>query len=97
MDGRGPGLCHEDWAGCAEFPGTQASRSGVYNTGDFNSNLTLSERRAQSFVSALRDDFDIANDCLAAIGAGELASVTDNESDYGKSLNIKVELFVINN
>lgn len=66
------------------------------NTGDFQSNLALSRRRAESIVTALKDDFDIASDRLAPVGAGELAAVADNNSDFGRSQNRRVELVVIN-
>jgi len=66
------------------------------STGDFNSNLALSERRAQSIVNALTSDFDIASDRLAAVGAGELAAVGDNNTEFGRSQNRRVELVVIN-
>lgn len=66
------------------------------NTGDFQSNLELSKRRAESIVKALKDDFDVSADRLAPVGAGELAAVADNNSDFGRSQNRRVELVVIN-
>lgn len=66
------------------------------DTGNFNSNLALSQRRAASVVAALKDDFGIAPERLAAVGAGELAAIADNASDFGRSQNRRVELVVIN-
>lgn len=65
------------------------------DTGAFDYNLDLSQRRAESIVSALQTDFDIAGERLAAVGVGELSPVASNDTDFGRSQNRRVELVLI--
>jgi outer membrane protein OmpA-like peptidoglycan-associated protein len=65
------------------------------NTGDYNHNIDLSGRRAQSIVNAMVNDYDIDPTRLAAVGVGPLAPIETNNTDYGRSQNRRVELVVI--
>lgn len=65
------------------------------NTGAFQYNMDLSQRRAQAIVQALQDDFDVANERLAAVGVGPLAPIDNNTTESGRSQNRRVELVVI--
>ena len=64
------------------------------NTGDFNYNLQLSERRAKALVDALAKN-GIAADRLAAVGVGPLSPVASNDTPEGRAQNRRVELVVI--
>ena len=66
------------------------------NTGDFQYNMGLSERRAQAIVSALRKDFGIGPERLVGVGVGPVAPITSNATDEDKAQNRRVELVVIN-
>lgn len=80
----------------AAFPDLKLAVVGhTDNTGDFNYNKSLSERRAQSIVDALNKDFDIEPSRLAAVGVGELTPMATNDTDFGRSENRRVELVVI--
>ena len=62
------------------------------NQGQDAYNLDLSQRRAQAIVAALRGDYGIAPDRLAAAGLGASAPVAGNDTDAGRALNRRVEL-----
>jgi len=62
------------------------------STGDFAHNVTLSEARAKTVVTALTTRFGIAANRLSAHGVGPLAPVTSNATDDGKARNRRVEL-----
>jgi len=64
------------------------------NTGNFNYNIKLSQRRAQSFVNGLIKD-GINADRLAAVGVGPLNPVATNDTDEGRAQNRRVELVLI--
>ena len=66
------------------------------NTGDFQYNMGLSERRAQAIVSALRKDFSVGPERVVGVGVGPLAPITSNATDEDKAQNRRVELVVIN-
>ncbi len=64
--------------------------------GRFTHNLTLSERRANSVVSALVRDYGIPSAMLVARGVGPLAPKASNLSETGRSMNRRVELVPAN-
>jgi outer membrane protein OmpA-like peptidoglycan-associated protein len=64
------------------------------NTGDFNYNLQLSQRRAKAMVDALVKD-GVAAARLAAVGVGPLSPVAPNNAPEGRAQNRRVELVLI--
>ena len=62
------------------------------NVGGFDSNMDLSNRRANSVVAHLRTQYGIEATRLKSVGVGLLAPVASNESDDGRSKNRRVEL-----
>lgn len=64
------------------------------DTGDFNYNLQLSERRAKAFVDALVKR-GVAANRLAAVGVGPLIPVASNDTPEGRAQNRRVELVLI--
>jgi len=64
------------------------------NTGDFNYNLQLSERRAKTMVDALVKA-GVAANRLAAVGMGSLSPVAPNDTAEGRAQNRRVELVLI--
>ena len=61
------------------------------STGNADSNLQLSERRAESVGDYLQEQ-GVAPVRIAMIGAGAAAPVADNETDQGRQMNRRVEL-----
>lgn len=66
------------------------------NTGDFNANIALSQRRAKTIVDALVADYGVAIQRLAAVGVGPIAPVDSNTTESGRANNRRVELVVVN-
>lgn len=64
------------------------------NTGNFNYNIKLSERRARAFMDAVIMD-GVAASRLAAVGMGPLNPVATNDTNDGRSQNRRVELVLI--
>ncbi|WIY24267.1 OmpA family protein [Parasedimentitalea psychrophila] len=64
------------------------------NTGDFETNRTLSENRAQAVVTALSAD-SINPDRLVAVGVGSIDPIASNLSTEGKALNRRVTFVLI--
>ena len=64
------------------------------NTGDFNYNVQLSERRARAFMDALIKK-GVAANRLAAVGVGPLSPVATNDTAEGRAQNRRVELVLI--
>jgi len=64
------------------------------NTGDYNYNVQLSERRAKAFANALIKDGVPANR-LTAVGVGPQSPVATNDTDEGRAQNRRVELVLI--
>ena len=60
--------------------------------GDVNTNLKLSQARAQSVVTALVYKHGIAASRLLAFGAGPYAPVASNKTDDGRAKNRRVEV-----
>ena len=65
------------------------------NTGNANSNQTLSEARSQAVVDKLVEN-GIAKDRLKAAGKGQSSPIADNGTDEGKAKNRRVEFVKIN-
>jgi len=55
-------------------------------------NRELSQRRAQSIVTALSGQYGIAVERLTAVGVGMAAPLASNRSEEGRALNRRVEL-----
>jgi outer membrane protein OmpA-like peptidoglycan-associated protein len=62
------------------------------NTGNFESNMTLSENRAEAVMNALTQDYGVASDQIEAHGVSSLTPVTSNSTDEGKARNRRVEI-----
>lgn len=62
--------------------------------GDFESNIALSQRRAQAVVDALSTRHGIAANRLTARGVASLSPVSANTSEDGRAKNRRVELVV---
>ncbi|TFW18456.1 OmpA family protein [Massilia arenosa] len=64
------------------------------NQGDFESNLALSQRRAQAVAEALSSKYGIAAARMTARGVANLAPVASNGDEPGRARNRRVELVV---
>lgn len=64
------------------------------NTGDFNYNIKLSERRANAIVNLLVKD-GVANNRLAGVGVGSLSPIAPNDTSEGHAENRRVELVLV--
>jgi len=62
------------------------------NAGDFDYNLDLSRRRAQSVVQALTGGYGVAPARLRAAGVSYAAPVASNRAEDGRAKNRRVEL-----
>lgn len=62
------------------------------NTGTFQHNMNLSQKRAQSVVKSLASDYNINTKRLAGHGVGPLSPVATNDTAEGKAKNRRVEL-----
>ena len=63
--------------------------------GDADYNLELSERRARSVRDYLIEQFEIDPDRLLALGRGELAPVTTNDSEESRQKNRRVDIVLL--
>jgi outer membrane protein OmpA-like peptidoglycan-associated protein len=64
------------------------------NTGNFNYNIKLSQRRAYAIVDQLVRD-GIAANRLAGVGVGPLNPIASNDTAEGRAQNRRVELVLI--
>jgi OOP family OmpA-OmpF porin len=64
------------------------------NTGNFNYNIKLSQRRANAIVDQLVKDGISANR-LAGVGVGPLNPIAPNDTPEGRAQNRRVELVLI--
>ena len=64
------------------------------DTGEFNYNLQLSERRAKAFYDALVKA-GVPSNRLAAVGVGPLNPVASNDTAEGRAQNRRVDLVLI--
>lgn len=62
------------------------------STGDYTSNIKLSQRRANSMVLELINKYGINQKQVIANGVGSLSPLTSNIDINGRSLNRRVEL-----
>lgn len=62
------------------------------NTGNINSNISLSKLRAQAVVRALISKYGITSDRLLSHGVGPLAPIDTNLSEEGRTRNCRLEL-----
>jgi outer membrane protein OmpA-like peptidoglycan-associated protein len=62
------------------------------DTGSPSHNLDLSKRRAKAVVQELMSKYGVAEDRLAAFGAGPYVPMASNDSETGKAKNRRVEL-----
>lgn len=62
--------------------------------GEFDANMTLSQKRAQAVAEALSGKYGIQASRLSARGVANLAPVASNASDEGRAKNRRVELVV---
>jgi outer membrane protein OmpA-like peptidoglycan-associated protein len=60
------------------------------NTGNFNYNIKLSERRANAIVRQLVKD-GVSADRLAGVGVGPLNPIAANDTEEGRAQNRRVE------
>jgi OOP family OmpA-OmpF porin len=64
------------------------------NVGTPEHNITLSQERAQSVVSYLESNFQIAPSRLTAIGYGDTRPRADNATEAGKRLNRRIDAVI---
>jgi OmpA-OmpF porin, OOP family len=62
------------------------------NVGGVDSNIKLSQDRAQAILQALVHNHGIAPDRLRAYGCGQFAPVSSNDTEDGRAKNRRVEL-----
>ncbi len=62
------------------------------NVGGYESNMGLSQRRAEAVVKELTTKYGIAATRLKAAGSGPLAPVAPNGTEDGRAKNRRVEL-----
>lgn len=62
------------------------------DTGEFEYNMDLSQRRAESLVNVLVEEYDISRNRLKPAGVGPLAPKASNETEDGRAKNRRVEL-----
>lgn len=62
------------------------------NTGNFESNMTLSKERANAVVNELIVKYAVNKSQLAAQGVASLAPVASNDNEAGRAKNRRVEL-----
>jgi outer membrane protein OmpA-like peptidoglycan-associated protein len=62
--------------------------------GEFEANMTLSQKRAQAVADALANKYGIAANRMLPRGVANMAPVASNASDEGRAKNRRVELVV---
>jgi len=62
------------------------------STGNLDYNIDLSERRAESLVEFLVNNYNIDQNRLNSFGVGPLAPKATNETENGRAKNRRVEL-----
>jgi OOP family OmpA-OmpF porin len=74
-----------------KYPNTTAVIEGhTDNVGTSEKNEELSQRRAESVVAYLREEFQVAPSRLRAVGYGETRPLADNSTEEGKRLNRRI-------
>ena len=78
-----------------KYPTTTAVIEGhTDNVGTYNHNMELSQRRAESVVNYLVENFGIERSRLAAKGSGFTHPVADNSTDEGRQKNRRIEAII---
>jgi OmpA-OmpF porin, OOP family len=78
-----------------KYPTTTAVIEGhTDNTGTYNHNMDLSQKRAEAVVNELVQNFGIDRSRLAAKGYGFTRPVADNSSDAGRQKNRRIEAII---
>ena len=78
-----------------KYPTTTAVIEGhTDNVGSYNHNMELSQRRADSVVTYLVDQFGIDRSRLSAKGVGFTRPVADNATNEGKQKNRRIEAII---
>ncbi len=62
------------------------------NTGNFASNMTLSEERAKSVMAELISKYNLKEEQLKAYGVSSLSPVASNSTEEGRAKNRRVEI-----
>jgi outer membrane protein OmpA-like peptidoglycan-associated protein len=77
-----------------KYPSLTARIEGhTDNTGREETNLKLSQQRAETVMQELASR-GVAVDRLEAVGVGPIRPVADNDTPYGRALNRRVEVYV---
>ncbi len=63
------------------------------NSGDRNKNLALSKKRAQA-VKSLLVKYGLKASNIEAVGKGDLNPIADNDTEYGRKLNRRIEIII---
>jgi len=75
----------------AKYPETSAVIEGhTDNIGTPADNMKLSQRRAESVVTYLKNDFRITSSRLSAVGYGDTRPIADNSTEEGKRQNRRI-------
>jgi OOP family OmpA-OmpF porin len=78
-----------------KYPTTTAVIEGhTDNVGTYNHNMDLSQRRAESVVNYLVENFGIDRSRLVAKGYGFTRPVADNSTDEGRQKNRRIEAVI---
>jgi OmpA-OmpF porin, OOP family len=78
-----------------KYPTTTAVIEGhTDNVGTYNHNMELSQRRAESVVNYLVENFGIDRSRLVAKGYGFTRPVADNATDEGRQKNRRIEAII---
>lgn len=62
------------------------------NTGDFESNMTLSEERARNVMAELISKYKVNEKQLKAYGSSSLSPIVSNSTEKGRATNRRVEI-----
>jgi outer membrane protein OmpA-like peptidoglycan-associated protein len=78
-----------------EYPELKVRIEGhTDNSGRDETNLALSQKRAEAVMEALVQR-GVAGERLTALGIGEARPIASNESQAGRSQNRRVEIYVL--
>jgi len=78
-----------------KYPTTSAVIEGhTDNVGAADYNMKLSQRRAESVVNALAEDYGIDRSRLSAVGFGLTRPIADNGTDAGRQKNRRIEAII---
>lgn len=78
-----------------DYPDTEATIEGHTDTqGNDEKNLLLSQKRAESVMNYLEENFGIAADRMKAIGYGETRPIASNDTNEGRQKNRRVDVVI---